>query len=141
MNCASVARIATELLHAWFWIYLTYAVFCYPKQKLPLVLVLLLAIPVIWMCLGDCPFTILENKLRPLSHSELVEFGTRNRIGMCIRRLLQVSVHQWDSVLSLITLLLVVCVIYRLCGNNRPVSKVQISSVDSVDASCRCSQP
>lgn len=112
---AETVRQLVEIAHGLLWVYLVYAVCCYPRQRLWIPLVILVCIPVSWFLMGNCPLTILENKMRPLSQQELAMFGYRNRLGMHIRNQLQISMEAWDYALGCITVLLIAVIALRMC--------------------------
>ncbi len=111
-----LVRILLEVTHGLVWLYLIYAVCCYPKEKLWPALLILASIPLFWLVLGECPLTALENQLSPLSSDEFAEFGARNRVGMQIRKYLQMPMEVWDNALSTLTCVLLLAVIVRICA-------------------------
>lgn len=103
-------RAAIEIIHAIFWFTLLYVIVYGTKPFLLLTLVCFIFVPLLWLHLGGCPFSLLENKLSYEIHGD----QRRNRIGFFLRDKLGIQLQAWDQMIICIGCLLLFTCIVRL---------------------------
>ena len=107
------ARVGVEFIHSLVWIFLVAGLFCLPKEKSWIPIVILLLIPLSWHVWKECPLTVVENYIYTFPYRTQTSHSTRNRWGTVLRKKCKLSLQQWDSLLQLLTVLLLVLYMCR----------------------------
>jgi len=109
-------RVFVEIFHCCVWVYLVLAMLFASPRQLGVPLIVLVSIPLAWKCFGECPLTMLENKIAPLKKAEILQSRGQNRWGAFIRSYTRFHLKEWDTLLGFFVALVSLVCLLRVCS-------------------------